>query len=94
MYVTGYKFVNFDITLAAALDAEKCGKRKNNRIPVFFIGQDNVGKTSLKKILLGQFFGDKLPSTVGIEFSIVEVDERLPKKNVETQGRPIINAPP
>ena len=78
LYVTGYTLD--DVMFAAALDAEKCGKRKNNRIPVFFIGQDNVGKTSLKKNLLGQSFDDKLPSTVGIEFSIVEVDERLPKK--------------
>ena len=78
MYVTGYQFDNFDVMIAARKDAEKYGKRKNNRIPVFFIGQDNVGKTSLKKNLLGQSFDDKLPSTVGIEFSIVEVDERLP----------------
>ena len=47
LYVTGYTLD--DVMFAAALDAAKYGKRKNNRIPVFFIGQDNVGKTSLKK---------------------------------------------
>ena len=53
----------------------KCGEKKNNRISVLFIGQDGVGKTSLKKSLLGEEFGDKEASTVGIEFDVIEVKD-------------------
>ena len=50
--------------------------KRNNRISVFFIGQDRVGKTSLKKRILGETFDSQEPSTVGIEVDIVEVDEK------------------
>ena len=53
----------------------KCGEKKNNRISVLFIGQGGVGKTSLKKSLLGEEFGDNEASTVGIEFDVIEVKE-------------------
>ena len=53
----------------------KYGKKKNNRIAVFFIGQDGVGKTSLKKSLLGEECGVNEPSTVGIEFDVIEVKD-------------------
>ena len=53
----------------------KCGKKKNNRISVLFIGQGGVGKTSLKKSILGEVSGDKEASTVGIEFDVIEVKE-------------------
>ena len=53
----------------------KCGEKKNNRISVLFIGQGGVGKTSLKKSLLGEEFGDKEASTVGIEFDVIEVKD-------------------
>ena len=53
----------------------KCGEKKNNRISVLFIGQDGVGKTSLKKSLLGEQVGDKEASTVGIEFNVIEVKD-------------------
>ena len=39
---------------SAASDALKYGEKKNNRISLLFIGQDRVGKTSLKKTLLGE----------------------------------------
>ena len=52
----------------------KCGEKKNNRLSVLFIGQGGVGKTSLKKSLLGEEFGDKEASTVGIEFDVIEVN--------------------
>ena len=53
----------------------KCGEKKNNRISVLFIGQDGVGKTSLKKSLFGEESGDEEASTVGIEFDVIEVKD-------------------
>ena len=64
---------------AARLEAEKYGMKRNNRISVFFIGQDRVGKTSLKKKLMGVPFDGREPSTVGIEVHVVEVDEKNKK---------------
>ena len=51
------------------------GKKKNNRISLLLIGQDRVGKTSLKKSLLGEPIDENEASTVGIEFDVVEVKE-------------------
>ena len=56
------------------------GKKKNNRISLLFIGQGGVGKTSLKKSLLGKVSKKKEPSTVGIEFDVVEVQENNKSK--------------
>ena len=42
---------------------------------LLFIGQGRVGKTSLKKSLLGEASKKKEPSTIGIEFDVVEVQE-------------------
>ena len=58
---------------AKVSEAIKYGKKRNNRISVFFIGQDRVGKTSLKKRLLGEEHDENEPSTVGIDFNVVEV---------------------
>ena len=58
---------------AAVKEAEKHGEKLNNRISIFFIGQDGVGKTSLKKNLLGQCFNPQQPSTVDIDVDVVEV---------------------
>ena len=58
---------------AKVLEAVKYGKKRNNRISVFFIGQDRVGKTSVKKSLLGEELDEQEPSTVGIDFDVVEV---------------------
>ena len=49
--------------------------KKNNRISLLLIGQDRVGKTSLKKSLLGEPIDENEASTVGIEFDVVEVKE-------------------
>ena len=51
------------------------GKKKNNRISLLLIGQDRVGKTSLKKSLLGEAIDENEASTVGIDFDVVEVKE-------------------
>ena len=51
------------------------GVKKNNRISLLLIGQDRVGKTSLKKSLLGEARDENEASTVGIEFDVVEVKE-------------------
>ena len=56
------------------------GKKRNNRISVLFIGQDRVGKTSLKRSLLGQSFNEQQESTVGIDIDCVEVEEREKSK--------------
>ena len=59
----------------AVSETLKHGKKKNNRISLLFIGQGRVGKTSLKKSLLGEASKKKEPSTIGIEFDVVEVQE-------------------
>ena len=76
LYVDLPGWLDPSVVEAAALEAEKYGKKRNNRISVFFIGQDRVGKTSLKKNLIGKPFDSQEPSTVGIEVDIVEVDEK------------------
>ena len=53
----------------------KHGGKKNNRISLLFIGQDGVGKTSLKKSLLGEETAKDQASTIGIEYEVVEVKE-------------------
>ena len=60
---------------AAVSETLKHGKKKNNRISLLLIGQDGVGKPSLKKSLLGEELDEKEPSTIGIEFDVVEVKE-------------------
>ena len=59
----------------AVSETLKHGKKKNNRMSLLFIGQGRVGKTSLKKSLLGEASKKKEPSTIGIEFDVVEVQE-------------------
>ena len=51
------------------------GKKKNNRISLLLIGQDRVGKTSLKKSLLGEAIDENEASTVGIDSDVVEVKD-------------------
>ena len=63
------------MTNAVVSETLKHGKKKNNRISLLFIGQDGVGKTSLKKSLLGEELDEKEPSTIGIEFDVVEVND-------------------
>ena len=56
------------------------GGKKNNRISLLFIGQDGVGKTSLKKNLLGEKAKKYQASTIGIEYEVVEVKENNKSK--------------
>ena len=56
------------------------GGKKNNRISLLFIGQDGVGKTSLKKNLLGEEAEKYQASTIGIEYEVVEVKENNKSK--------------
>ena len=70
-----YIFLEDKRDLAALKAAEKHGKKLNNRMSVFFIGQDGVGKTSLKKNLLGEDFDPQQQSTVGIDVDVVEVKQ-------------------
>ena len=63
------------MTNAVVSETLKPGKKKNNRVSLLFIGQDGVGKTSLKKCLLDEESNEKEPSTVGIEFYVVEVND-------------------
>ena len=60
---------------SAASDALKYGEKKNNRISLLFIGQDRVGKTSLKKTLFGEETRQFQESTIGIDYEVVEVNE-------------------
>ena len=56
------------------------GKKKNNRISLFSIGQDGVGKTSLKNRLLGREAVKDQKCTIGIEYEVVEVKENVKSK--------------
>ena len=56
------------------------GGKKNNRISSLFIGQDGVGKTSLKKNPLGEKAEEYQPSTIGMEYEVVEVKENNKSK--------------
>ena len=61
-------------------------KKKNNRISLLLIGQDRVGKTSLKKSILGEAIDENEASTVGIDFDVVEVkkeNKSLPWKRAK-----------
>ena len=60
---------------SAASDALKYGEKRNNRISLLIIGQDRVGKTSLKKTLFGEETQQFQESTIGIDYEIVEVNE-------------------
>ena len=60
---------------SAASDTLKYGEKKNNRISLLLIGQDRVGKTSLKKSLLGEETQQYQESTIGINYEVVEVNE-------------------
>ena len=49
------------------------GEARNNRIPIIIVGSDRVGKSSLRKHLLGLPFHIAEPSTNGIKVDIVEL---------------------
>ena len=49
------------------------GQARNNRIPIIIVGSDRVGKSSLKKHLLGLPFHTAEPSTNGIEVDVVKL---------------------
>ena len=56
------------------LEALKHGGKRNNRVPVYFIGPDRAGKTSLKKRLLGEdYINDQSNDFVQAQ---VEVEEK------------------
>ena len=57
----------------AYYDALKDGEARNNRIPIIIVGSDRVGKSSLRKHLLGLPFHIEEPSTNGIEVDVVEL---------------------
>ena len=53
--------------------ALKVGETRNNRIPIIIVGSDRVGKSSLRKHLLGLPFHIAEPSTNGLEVDVVEL---------------------
>ena len=53
--------------------ALKDGKAENNRIPIIIVGSDRVGKSSLRKHLLGLPFDIEEQSTNGIDVDVVEL---------------------
>ena len=57
----------------AYYQALKDGKAENNRIPIIIVGSDRVGKSSLRKHLLGLPFDIEEQSTNGIEVDVVEL---------------------
>ena len=57
----------------AYYEALRDGETRNNRIPIIIVGSDRVGKSSLRKHLLGLPFHIEEPSTNGIEVDVVEL---------------------
>ena len=53
--------------------ALKDGEAENNRIPIIIVGSDRVGKSSLRKHLLGLPFDIEEQSTNGIDVDVVEL---------------------
>ena len=57
----------------AYYEALRDGETRNNRIPIIIVGSDRVGKSSLRKHLLGLPFHIAEPSTNGIKVDVVEL---------------------
>ena len=84
-YVFECHFVERVIYSKAYHKALEDGEARNTRIPIIIVGSDRVGKSSLKKHLLGLPFDIEEPSTNGIEVDVVE----LTAENVKDPWRTI-----
>ena len=62
------------------------GEARNTRIPIIIVGSDRVGKSSLRKHLLGLPFHIEEPSTNGIEVNVVELTAENAKDPWRTIG--------
>ena len=62
------------------------GEARNTRIPIMIVGNDRVGKSSLRKHLLGLPFHIEEPSTNGIEVDVVELTGENAKDPWRTIG--------
>ena len=72
-YVLECNFVEKKIYSRAYYKALEGGEARNTRIPIMIVGSDRVGKSSLRKHLLGLPFHIEEPSTNGIEVDVVEL---------------------
>ena len=69
------------------------GQARNTRIPIIIVGSDRVGKSSLRKHLLGLPFHIAEPSTNGIEVDVIELTAENAKDPwVTIAGRFFTNA--
>ena len=66
-------FLEMKMYSKAYYKALKDGEARDNRIPIIIIGSDRVGKSSLRKHLLGLPFDIEEPSTNGIEVDVVKL---------------------
>ena len=64
----------------AYYEALRDGETRNNRIPIIIVGSDRVGKSSLRKHLLGLPFHIAEPSTNGIAVDVVELNAENAKE--------------
>ena len=62
------------------------GEARNTRIPIIIVGSDRVGKSSLRKHLVGLPFHIEEPSTNGIEVDVVELTAENAKDPWRTIG--------
>ena len=69
------------------------GEARNTRIPVIIVGSDRVGKSSLRKHLLGLPFHIEEPSTNGIEVDVVELTAENAKDPWRTIGGRFFTSP-
>ena len=63
----------------AYYEALRDGETRNNRIPIIIVGSDRVGKSSLRKHLLGLPFHIAEPSTNGIDVDVVKLTAKNAK---------------
>ena len=69
------------------------GEARNTRIPIIIVGSDRVGKSSLRKHLLGLPFHIEEPSTNGIEVDVVELTAENAKDPWRTIGGRFFTSP-
>ena len=85
-YIFECHFVERKMYSKAYYKALEDGEARNTRIPIIIVGSDRVGKSSLRKHLLGLPFHIEEPSTNGIEVDVAELTAENAKDPWRTIG--------
>ena len=92
-YIFECHFLEKMMYATAYYKALEDGEAKNTRIPIMIVGSDRVGKSSLRKHLLGLPFHIEEPSTNGIEVDVVELTAENAKDPWRTIGGRFFTSP-